>query len=130
MKLKLFQKQLENVNLCHFSSCNLLQNDGSVSVPFARVHAVEMIHSLADNFKMRSNDFRSHATNKCIFEDPFSVMLPEKLQLELSELQYDSILRSSFNQEALITLYAFLPVYRSSVRNLAAHTHVNRLFHV
>jgi hypothetical protein len=30
MKLKLFRKQLENVNMCHFSSCVLLHNDGSV----------------------------------------------------------------------------------------------------
>jgi hypothetical protein len=35
---------------------------------------------------------------------------PEKLQLQLTELQYDSILRSSFKQEAWITFYAALPV--------------------
>jgi hypothetical protein len=39
---------------------------------------------------------------------------PEKLQIELIELQYDSILHSSFNQEALITFYASLPVSQSS----------------
>jgi hypothetical protein len=36
--------------------------------------------------------------------------VPEKLQLELIELQYNSILHSSFNQEASITFYASLPV--------------------
>jgi hypothetical protein len=56
MKLKLFQKQLENVNLCHFSFCDLLHKDGSASVPFSSVHAIEMIASLAENFKIRFGD--------------------------------------------------------------------------
>jgi hypothetical protein len=64
MKLKIFPKQLENVILCHFSSCDLLHMDESVSVPFPSVHAVEMTDSLAENFKMIFNDFRSHATIK------------------------------------------------------------------
>jgi hypothetical protein len=54
---------------------------------------------------MGCNDFCSHATSICIFENPFSAEVsdaPQKLQLELIELQYDSILHSSFNQEALI----------------------------
>jgi len=52
MKLKLFQKQVENVNLCHFFPmiCN---KDGSVSVPFPNVCGVEMIDSLDENFKTR-----------------------------------------------------------------------------
>jgi hypothetical protein len=110
MKLKLFCKQLKNVNLCHFSSCNLLHNDGSASVPFPSVHAIEMTDSLAENFKMRFNDFHNHATNIHIFEDPFSVEVsdaPEKLQPELTELQHDSILQSSFNQEAFFLLCVF-----------------------
>jgi hypothetical protein len=76
-----------------------------------------MTDSLAENFKMSFNDFRSHATNMCIFENPFSIDVSdalEKLQLELTELQYDTILCSSFNQEALITFYASLPVSRFS----------------
>jgi hypothetical protein len=80
----------------YFSSCDLLHNDGSVSVPFPSVHAIEIINSLAENFKMRFNDFHSHPTNICIFENPFSIEVcdaPEKLQPELSELQYDSILQ-------------------------------------
>jgi hypothetical protein len=103
---------LENVNLCHFSSCDLLHKDGSLSVPFPSVHAVEIIHSLAKNFQMRFNDFHSHATNIHIFENPFSTEVsdaPEKLQLELTEWQYDSIFHSSFNQVALLTFYASLP---------------------
>jgi hypothetical protein len=63
MKLKLFLKQLENVDLCHFSSCDLLCNDVSLSVPFPSVRAVEMIDSLVEIFKMRFNDFCSLATN-------------------------------------------------------------------
>jgi hypothetical protein len=92
MKLRVFQKQLENVNLCHFSSCDMFHKNGSESVPFPSVCAVEMFDSLAKNFKMRFNDFCSHATNICIFETPFSIEVSdaaEKLQLEMTELQYD-----------------------------------------
>jgi hypothetical protein len=32
MKLGVFWKQLENINLCHFSSCDLHHKDGSVNV--------------------------------------------------------------------------------------------------
>jgi hypothetical protein len=32
MKLKVFRRHLENINLCHFSSCDLLHKDGSVSL--------------------------------------------------------------------------------------------------
>jgi hypothetical protein len=67
-----------------------------------------MTDPMAENFKMRFNDFHSHATDILIFENPFSIEVsdaPEKLQLELNELQYNSILHSSFNQEALITFF-------------------------
>jgi len=64
---------LENLNLCHFSSCNLLHKDGSVSVPFPSVRALEMVDSLAENFKMRLDVFRSHDRNIRDFENPFSV---------------------------------------------------------
>jgi hypothetical protein len=73
---------------------------------------MEMINSLAENFKMRFSDFHCYARNICIFENPFSVEVsdaPEKLQLELNEPQYDSILHSSVNQEALI---AFMLLYQ------------------
>jgi len=47
------------------------------------------------------------------FYNPLSVEVidvPEKLELELIKLQYDSFPCSSFNQEGLITFYASLPV--------------------
>jgi hypothetical protein len=89
---------LENVNL-HTFCCDLPHEDGSVSVTLPSVHAVEVIHSMAENFKLRVNDFHSHATNLCVFENPFFIEVsdtPEKLQLELTELQYDSILHTGF----------------------------------
>lgn len=60
MKLKLFRELLENVS---FSLYDLLHNGGSVSVPFPSAFAVEVIHSMAENFQMRFTDFHSHATN-------------------------------------------------------------------
>jgi hypothetical protein len=87
---------------------------------------------------MRFNNFRGHA----IFQNPFSVEVSdasEKLNLQLIELQYDSILHCSFNQEALIT-FMLLYQYLGFLRNvnwheiwkvyLVAYIHVNRPFHV
>jgi len=42
MKLEVFRAQLENVNLCHLSSCDLLHKCASVSVPFTGVRAVQV----------------------------------------------------------------------------------------
>jgi hypothetical protein len=71
MKLKLFRKRSENINLCHFSSCDFLLNNGSVTVPLPSVRAIEMIDSLAENFIIRFNDFRNHAKNMRVFETHF-----------------------------------------------------------
>jgi hypothetical protein len=60
---------------------------------------------------------RSHATNIRIFENSSLVEVsgaPEKLHYELSEMRYESILCSGFSQEALITFYTSLPVFRLS----------------
>jgi hypothetical protein len=100
IKLELFRIQLENVSLCHFSSCDFLHKVESVNVLFPGSRAVEMIDSMAGNFKMRVSDLRSHATNIRSFEHSLSFEVsdvPEKLLLELIELQYDAILRCSFN---------------------------------
>jgi hypothetical protein len=111
MKLDIFWKQIENVNVCRFSSCDLHRVHGLVSVRFPRVCAVEMIGSPAENVKMSTSDFHSPAINIRIFENQFSVEVcgaSEIFQLELLELLYDSNLPGSFNQEALITFYASL----------------------
>lgn len=73
MNLKLFQKHLENVILCPFSSCELIHMDESVIILFPNVHAVEVTDSLAQNVKMKFNDFCSYTSQTYIFENPFSV---------------------------------------------------------
>jgi hypothetical protein len=57
--------------------CDLLHKDEPVSVPFPSVRAVEMVDSLTKNFKVRFNNFRSHGTNTCTSEDPFSTEVSE-----------------------------------------------------
>jgi hypothetical protein len=71
IKLTLFWKHLGNGNMCHFSSCDLLHKDGSVSVPFPSAQAVEMIDSLAEKLKRRFSNFCSHTIN--IFDNPYSI---------------------------------------------------------
>jgi hypothetical protein len=73
MKRKSFQKQLENLNLCYFSSCDSLHKGGSVIVPFPSVLAAETIGLFAENFKIRLNYFSCYATSTSIFENSFSI---------------------------------------------------------
>jgi hypothetical protein len=49
----------KSVNLYHLSSCDLLHKDESISVPFPSARVVEVTDSLAENIKMRFNDFVS-----------------------------------------------------------------------
>jgi hypothetical protein len=78
-----------------FFFCDFLHKDGSVNVPFLSACAVEFTDYLAENFKMRFNEFCSHAINLRIFENSFSIEVDDasgNLQLELLELQCDSVL--------------------------------------
>jgi hypothetical protein len=50
MKSKLIRKLLENVKMWHFSSCDMLHKDGSVSVPFPSVRVVEVTDPLDEHF--------------------------------------------------------------------------------
>jgi len=88
MKLKLFQKALEYVNLCSFPSWELLHKDRLLSARFLCVRYAEMHYFLAENFEIRFSVLRSHATNIRDFEIPFSVEVSdgrEILQLEMAE---------------------------------------------
>jgi hypothetical protein len=63
---------------------------------------------LAENFEILFSVFHIHVTFIHIFENLLSIEItdaPEKLQLELFDLQYVAVLPSRFNQEALITFY-------------------------
>jgi hypothetical protein len=55
MRLKLFQKHLQNINPYQLSSCDLLRKDESISNPFQM--------PMSQNFKMIFNDICSYATN-------------------------------------------------------------------
>jgi hypothetical protein len=59
---------------------------------------------------MRFTDFRSHATNIRIFKNPsFDVVCDtlDKFQIELIEMQHDSILGTNSNPEALINYFLY-----------------------
>jgi hypothetical protein len=87
MKLKLLSKQkmLTCVIVIHV----LLHKDGSVSIPFATVHSIEMNDSLVEDFKIRFSDFYSHGTNIIFFENLFSIdLLMIQKNCTLNKLKY------------------------------------------
>jgi hypothetical protein len=71
MKLKIFQKQLKNVNLCHFISCDLLHKTGSVSVPFQVSLSQKLLIPWLGILKQDSVTFII-TISVHIYENPFS----------------------------------------------------------
>jgi hypothetical protein len=57
-----------------FHSCEFLDKNKSVSVPFPTAGVVEIIDSLTEEFKMRVNNINSNSTNICsVLGNPFFV---------------------------------------------------------
>jgi hypothetical protein len=95
-----------------FFSYDLMRKHGSLSkFPWCRNDC------LSENFKTRFTDFHSYVTNVHTFGKVFSADVSnalEVVQFEFTELQYYSNFPGSFNQKALITIYASLAVSRFS----------------
>lgn len=115
-KLELFAKQLSNKCLDNFPCCKRLD----ISL-FPQDFAIKVITSLRAHFASRFSDFRGHALDFRIYQNPFAVdadKAPSVLQLELLELQSDDTIRDSYQQLDLIDFYRQLS--REQFPNLRA----------
>ncbi|XP_042228020.1 general transcription factor II-I repeat domain-containing protein 2-like, partial [Homarus americanus] len=91
MKLQLFERQLSESNLSHFPTLRSLQG-----IPEFHADITTKKYCIKKDL-LTLNDLRMIFF---IFRDPFSVgvnEVPEHLQLELIELQLDSVLKNKFS---------------------------------
>ena len=97
-KLRLWKAQLSAKNLCHFSACRSLAEEGTV---FEGDEYVSAIENLQQEFDERFADFKAHSDTLQLFADPFSAdveSVPSMLQTELIDLQCNSELKTKFRE--------------------------------
>ena len=107
-KLLLWRKQLENGNFAHFKT---LQSLGKVDAECLTEY-VEMIGNLHTEFERRFQDFLALEKQFVLFATPLLVdveTVSEDLQMELMELQCDTLLKQKYAEVGIPEFYKFLP---------------------
>jgi len=107
VKLSLFQRQLIVGNLAHFSTLNSL---GKVENQSLKEYA-DIISDLHQQFVLRFNDFKALEPHFQLFATPFAVEIEniaEELQMELVDLQCDSILKQKYSDVGILEFYQFV----------------------
>ena len=109
-KLLLWEKQLQEENLSHFDCCkSLLQKLPDLN--FSEYS--HQINSLRIEFERRFLDFSTCENQFQIFTSPFSVdveTVDKNLQLELIEMQCDSVLKQKFTEVGVPKFYNYLSI--------------------
>lgn len=106
-KLTLWAKQLLNGNLAHFST---LASIGTVKQPCLKEYA-EKVGKLRDEFDRRFQDFTALEPQFLLFTNPFAVevdSVSEDIQMELLELQCDTVLKQKFQDIGVPDFYQYL----------------------
>lgn len=119
-KILLWTNQLKNENLAHFPTCQGLKNSNADLI-FSRY--VFQLDLLKDDFSKRFRDFNSHEQEFALFTAPYSYDVenaPENLQMELIELQSDSILKAKYHEIGVPGFYTYLPPSYVQIRHLAS----------
>ncbi|CAM5133327.1 unnamed protein product [Natator depressus] len=106
VKLTLWGKQLTAGNLVHFSTLNSL---GKVEPRSLKEYAD--ISNLHKQFDVRFKDFKVLEPHFQLFSTPFAVEIDnvaEEMQMELVELQCDTILKQKYTDVGIPEFYQFL----------------------
>lgn len=97
-KLVLCKAQLSQTNLCHFPACKALMDSGT---SFSGEKYAATIGKLQEEFDHRFADFKTHRATFHIFADRFTFDVedaPPDLQMELIDLQCNSVLKTKFRE--------------------------------
>ena len=137
VKLRLWMKQLGEGNLAHFSTLNSL---GKVE-PKCLKECTDLLSILLQQFDVRFEDFKVLEPQFQLFLTPFAVEIDsvaEELQMELVELQFDSILKQKY-AVGIPEFYTFLSRERFPrllaaaaariIAMLEVHRYVNNFSH-
>ena len=120
LKLKLWEGQMKNGNLIHFPTCQDFKKSHSNS-DFTSY--VSQIKELNNDFENRFKDFKSCENDFSLFTAPFSFDIQKadsNIQMELIEMQCDSILKDKYNEIGIPEFFSHLPSQYSKMRQFAA----------
>jgi len=119
-KLRLWKKQISEINFMHFNTCQQVK-DKYPNIEIDSSKFIELIENLKMEFEERFSDFKNHKFEFELFVNPFIIdvnIAPKDLQYELIELQAHSLLKSKFDSLKLIEFYKLLPnSYKSVINN-------------
>uniref|UniRef100_A0A8C4SXG7 SPIN-DOC-like zinc-finger domain-containing protein n=1 Tax=Erpetoichthys calabaricus TaxID=27687 RepID=A0A8C4SXG7_ERPCA len=120
IRLWTHQGDLENENLVHFPTCQGLKHSNDNLIFGGSFFQLEL---LSNEFSERFRDFSSYEQDFALFTSPYSYNVenaPENIQMELIEVQSDSILKAKYNEVGVPGLYAHLPPSYVQIRKLAS----------
>lgn len=106
MKLCLWETHLARNNLAHFPTLKLVsenENDGLNYIP--------KIKELKAEFQKRVSDFKLYENELILFSSPFSININnvnEELQMEVIELQCNTILKTKYDDVGIPEFYKCL----------------------
>jgi len=107
VKLRLWMKQLGEGNLAHFST---LKSLGKVEAECLKEYT-DLLSDLLQQFDVRFADFELLEPHFRLFSMPFSVEIEnvaEEIQMELVELQCDTVLKQKYAEVEILEFYTFL----------------------
>jgi len=107
VKLSLWNKQISNGNFIHFHALKSLKKvEPNCLTDYSRV-----LNELLQQFDTRFKDFKALEIQFNIFSTPFSVdveSVDEDIQMELVELQCDTILKQKYSDVGIPEFYLYL----------------------
>ena len=124
-KLNLWKTQIQSKNLTHFPSLKdakskLQENCSELDIE----KFVNHIDLLLNKFKRRFSDFSSFEDKFALFSAPFTFdasLADENLQMELLEMQSDSIVKAKYDAVGIPEFYCYLSEQYSSIKKFACY---------
>jgi hypothetical protein len=107
VKLSLWNKQISTGNFSHF---NTLKSLKKIEPNCLKVYS-GILNDLIQQFETRFKDFKALEPEFQVFSTPFAVdveSVPEEIQMELVELQCDSILKQKYSDVGIPEFYSYL----------------------
>lgn len=111
LKLILFKSQIISKHFSHFKCCKTISGENN-KIGLNINKYLSSLESLETEFNERFNDFKNYKFNFALFTNPFAIEIsdaPNYIQMELIELQCDSLLKSKYSQNDVKEFYSFLP---------------------
>ncbi|XP_075423872.1 general transcription factor II-I repeat domain-containing protein 2-like [Ascaphus truei] len=119
-KLVVWEKQLKNEDLTHFPTCNM--NKSSLDKTASYQRYAEKLLSLRTEFERRFADFNSLEDKFYLFSSIFSINIesvPNHMQMEVIEIQCDSVLKAKYSEVGVPEFYKYLPAMFENTRKFA-----------